>query len=196
VAIDVVTRAAAPSDSSRIALLVERAQAGDHAAFEALIEDNVWRLLRLASSILLHDADARDAVQDSCLRAWIELPRLRDRSQFEAWLWRIVINACRSILRRRGRASIREISIDQDASGPRLTELAAGIAETTSEIDLVRRAFRRLDPDRRTILILHHVEELSIAKIADLLGVPEGTAKWRLHAARRALERALEVERR
>jgi DNA-directed RNA polymerase specialized sigma24 family protein len=96
VAIDAVMSMAAPTARSRTALLVERAQAGDRAAFEALIEDRVWRLLRLAASILLHDADAGDAVQDSCLRAWIELPKLRDRDQFEAWLWRIVINACRS----------------------------------------------------------------------------------------------------
>jgi RNA polymerase sigma-70 factor (ECF subfamily) len=196
VAIDAVMSVAAPTARSRTALLVERAQAGDRAAFEALIEDRVWRLLRLAASILLHDADARDAVQDSCLRAWIELPRLRDRDQFEAWLWRIVINACRSSLRRRGRASIREIAIDDDGDSRQFTDPAAGIAEAASEIDVIRRAFRRLDPDRRTLLILHHVEERSVANIAELLAIPEGTAKWRLHAARRALERALEVERR
>jgi RNA polymerase sigma-70 factor (ECF subfamily) len=175
---------------------VERAQAGDRVAFEALIEDRVWRLLRLASSILLHDADARDAVQESCLRAWVELPKLRDRDQFEAWLWRIVINACRSSLRRRGRVSIREIAIDEDADGRQFSDPTPGIAEAASEIDVIRRAFRRLDPDRRTILILHHVEERSVANIADLLAIPEGTAKWRLYAARRALARALEVERR
>ena len=195
-AIDAVTGVAAPTAGSHTALLVKRAQAGDRVAFEALIEDRVWRLLRLATSILLHDADARDAVQESCLRAWIELPKLRDRDQFEAWLWRIVINACRSSLRRRGRASIREIAIDEDTGGGQFTDPTPGIAEAASEIDLVRRAFRRLDPDRRTLLILHHVEERSVANIAEVLAIPEGTAKWRLHAARRALARALEVERR
>jgi RNA polymerase sigma-70 factor (ECF subfamily) len=195
-AIDAVTGVAAPTARSHTALLVERAQAGDRVAFEALIEDRVWRLLRLASSILLHDADARDAVQESCLRAWVELPKLRDRDQFEAWLWRIVINACRSSLRRRGRVSIREIAIDEDADGRQFSDPTPGIAEAASEIDVIRRAFRRLDPDRRTILILHHVEERSVANIADLLAIPEGTAKWRLYAARRALARALEVERR
>ena len=176
--------------------LVARAQDGDRAAFETLIEARLWRLLRLASSILLHDADARDAVQDSCLHAWIELPRLRDRNQFDAWLWRIVINACRTSLRRRGRVSVREIAIDDAADERELAQHGEGPADTLSEIDLVQRAFRRLDPDRRTLLILHHVEERPVADIAVLLGIPEGTAKWRLHAARQALERALEVERR
>jgi RNA polymerase sigma-70 factor (ECF subfamily) len=71
-----------------------------------------------------------------------------------------------------------------------------GLGEALSESDLIRRAFQRLDADKREILILHHVEERPVSDIAGLLGIPEGTAKWRLHAARQALERALEVERR
>jgi RNA polymerase sigma-70 factor (ECF subfamily) len=61
--------------------------------------------------------------------------------------------------------------------------------------DAIRRAFRRLDPDKRAILVLHYVEERPVTEIARLLGVAEGTAKSRLHAARRSLERALEAER-
>ena len=71
-----------------------------------------------------------------------------------------------------------------------------GVGDDLSAIDVVQRAFRELDATKRTILVLHHVEERSIAEIAALLGIPEGTAKWRLFAARQALERALEVERR
>lgn len=71
-----------------------------------------------------------------------------------------------------------------------------GPGDALSENDLIRRAFRRLDVDKRSILILHHVEERSVGDIAQLLGIPEGTAKWRLHSARRALERALLLERR
>jgi RNA polymerase sigma-70 factor (ECF subfamily) len=61
--------------------------------------------------------------------------------------------------------------------------------------DAIRRAFRRLDADKRTILVLHYVEERPVTQIAILLGVAEGTAKSRLYAARKALERALEMER-
>ena len=62
--------------------------------------------------------------------------------------------------------------------------------------DSIRRAFARLDPDKRTILVLHRVDGRSVADIADVLAIPRGTAMWRLHNARRALERALEVEER
>ena len=168
---------------------------GDADAFDLLIEARIARLLRLAMSITIHEADARDAVQNGCLRAWMELPRLREPAAFDAWLWRIVINACRSTLRQRRRHSVREIDIagsspiDVAAPGPSLAERSSGV-------DVVQRAFARLDVDKRTLLILHHVEDRSIGDIAGLLRIPEGTTKWRLHAARQALERALEAERR
>ena len=187
-----VTEAAA--GSLELALVV-RAQAGDHAAYDRLVGPRLERLLRLAYSILASEADARDAVQDSCLRAWRDLPRLREPDRFEAWLWQIVINACRSALRSRRRMSIREIAVDALAPGSEPTGPGRSFAEALGVSDAIRRAFRRLDPDKRTILVLHHVEERSIADIAALLAIPEGTAKWRLHAARQALERALEVER-
>jgi RNA polymerase sigma-70 factor (ECF subfamily) len=176
--------------------LVERAQAGDPRAFEALLESRFWRLNRLALSITTNEADARDALQDACLRAWQQLPQLHDRSRFDVWLWRIVLNSCRSLLRGRRRVSVHEIAIDTRPAGDHRMASSRGPGDALSENDAIRRAFRRLDVDKRSILILHHVEERSIGDIAQLLGIPEGTAKWRLHAARRALERALLLERR
>jgi RNA polymerase sigma-70 factor, ECF subfamily len=175
--------------------LIAHAQLGEQAAYEALIAPRLPRLVRLAASILGNEQDARDAVQDSCLLAWRELPRLRDSSRFDAWLWQIVINACRSSLRSRRRATVREIAIDEMPPGAEPAHPARALADDLSATDAIRRAFRRLDADKRTILVLHHVEGRPVADIAALLGIPEGTAKWRLHAARQALERALEVER-
>jgi RNA polymerase sigma-70 factor, ECF subfamily len=177
------------------ALLVERAQAGDQAAYEALIRSRLERLLRLALSIVGNEADARDAVQESCLKAWRELPSLRDAERFEAWLWRITINACRSSLRGRRRANVHEIAVDDDASDAGPAQPGGEFADEVTVKDAIRRAFRRLDPEKRTILVLHHVEERPITEIAALLGIADGTAKSRLHAARRSLERALEAER-
>lgn len=190
-----MTSVAATIDSLTPAL-VERARSGDRSAFEALISGRVVRLMRLATSILLHDADAGDAVQDSCVRAWVELPRLRDPAQFDAWLWRIVINTCRTALRRRHRTALREIAMDDATGSVDTPEPGPGIGEHVSEVEVVRRSFARLDPDRRAILILHHVEGRSVGEIAAVLGIPEGTAKWRLHAARQELGRALKVEQR
>lgn len=176
--------------------LVERAQAGDQMAFEALVRPRLHRLLRLAISIVSNDADASDAVQEACLHAWRELPRLREPDRFEAWLWQIAINACRTALRSRRRTFVREIAVDQTPVGGELAHPGAPLGDDLSTIDLVQRAFRRLDPDKRAILVLHHVEGRSITDMAALLGIPEGTAKWRLFSARKALTRALEVERR
>lgn len=175
--------------------LVERAQRGDRAAFELLIRPRIERMLRLSLSIVANEADARDAVQDACLRAWTELPRLRDAHRFEAWLWQIAINACRSGLRSRRRTEVREIDIAGMLPEHEPAQPGRLFPEAISAADAIRRAFRRLDPDKRTILVLHHVEERSIGEIAVLLAIPEGTAKWRLHAARQALIRALEAER-
>jgi RNA polymerase sigma factor (sigma-70 family) len=68
--------------------------------------------------------------------------------------------------------------------------------ETIPETDLIRRAFERLDPTVRSLLVLHYVEERPLAEIGRILGSPVGTIKWRLSNARQALYRALEVERR
>lgn len=191
-----VTATATATASSIETALVARAQRGDQAAFEALVEPRIDRLLRLADSIVSNDADASDAVQETCLQAWRQISRLRDADRFEAWLWQIAINACRSALRTRRRVILREVAVETMPIGFDLPAPGRGVGDDLSAIDVVQRAFRRLDADKRAILVLHHVEERSIAEIGALLGIPEGTAKWRLFAARQALERALEVERR
>ncbi len=190
----VIATGVVAADSSEAAY-VARAQQGDRVAFEALLAPRLDRLFRLADSIVSNDADARDAVQESCLRAWRELPRLREADRFEAWLWKITINACRSALRTRRRVNIREVAAET-MPGFDPPQPGRGLGDDLSAIDLIQRAFRRLDADKRAILVLHHVEERSIMEIAALLSIPDGTAKWRLFAARQALERALEVERR
>lgn len=169
--------------------LVEQARAGDADAFERLIEARLERAYRTAFAILRTDWDARDACQESFIAAWRELPRLRDVDRFDAWLDRIVVNQCRSLLRRR-KTRVREISIDAspeatgDLSGP-------SPVEAWDDEDLVRRAFARLSPDQRSVLALHHGEGRTVAEIASLLGVPVGTVMWRLYRARRALEKVL-----
>jgi len=173
--------------------LIERARQGDEAAFDELIRPRLDRLLRLAISITANESDGRDVVQEACVQAWRHLPRLRDTERFDAWLSRIVVNGCRSTLRGRRRRAVREISIDAPAAAEP-TSSGATVGDQLSRADTIRRAFARLDPDKRSILVLHHVEGQSVADIAHALQVPSGTVMWRLHAARRALERALEVE--
>ena len=159
----------------------------------------------LASRNYTSYADASDAVQEACLRAWEELPRLRDADAFEAWLWRIAVNACRTALRGRRRSQVREIAIEQMPPGFDPPHWARALDDRLSQADLVERAFRRLDPDKRAILVLqqpladgvallHHIDDRAVTDIAELYSIPTGTAKWRLFSARKAFDRALEVE--
>jgi RNA polymerase sigma-70 factor (ECF subfamily) len=171
--------------------LVERARSGDTVAFEALLGDRIDPLFRVAWAILGSEADARDATQEACLSAWRELPRLRDTRAFDAWLHRVLVNACRMAIRRRSR--VREVAIEriEDVHG------AAGMGpEVFAETDAIARAFERLNPDQRTILVLHHLRHETVASIASALSVPPGTVKSRLHSARAALESNLAGERR
>ena len=165
--------------------LVELAGQGDRDAFSALVETRVGSAVRIASAILGNEADARDAVQDAFMSAWVNLPRLRDVERFDAWLSRIVVNRCRDALRLRGRS--REVGL---ANVPPVSAL-----EPDLDLSDLNAAFEKLNVNQRLLLVLHHLHHEPVADIARRLGIPLGTAKWRLHAARRALEKALEAER-
>jgi RNA polymerase sigma-70 factor (ECF subfamily) len=179
--------------------LVLRARTGDAAAFGVLVDSRIDRCYRLAWSILSNDADAADATQDALRSAWRQLPRLRDPAVFDSWLNRIVANA--ALMARRHRVRLREVSVrptgpaaESPQPVPRQDLQARTQMDEFVDNDAIARAFDRLRPQDRMILVLHHVEERPVAEIARSLGIPVGTAKWRLHAARRALEKAMEAE--
>ena len=173
---------------SEVARLVASAL-DDSAAFEVLMRSRLPRTYRLAMAILGSESEANDAVQEAWVAAWRQLGSLADRGRFDPWIDQIIVNACRMIVRRRAR--VREIrmpdgfDVSADAPGP----------DHIAEREALERAFDRLSVDQRSILVLHHLERRSLASIAGVLGVPVGTAKSRLHAARAALERTLELER-
>jgi len=196
--VDAVTTAAKAATSADDAL-VRRARTGDAAAFGMLVATRIDRCYRLAWSILSNDADAADATQDALVSAWRQLPRLRDIAAFDGWLNRIVANA--ALMARRHRVRLREVSVrpvspaDETAPPePPQDPHARTAMDMLVDSDAIGRAFDRLRPQERLILVLHHVEERPVAEIARSLGIPVGTAKWRLHAARGALEKAMEAE--
>jgi RNA polymerase sigma-70 factor (ECF subfamily) len=196
--VDALTAAANPAASADDTL-IRRAQTGDAAAFERLVDTRIDRCYRLAWSILSNDADAADATQDALVAAWRQLPRLRDPAAFDGWLNRIVANA--ALMARRHRVRLREVSVEPNFLGDlpsqpeqQLEARAHTPIDEVVDNDAIGRAFDRLRPQDRMILVLHHVEERPVAEIARSLGIPVGTAKWRLHAARRALEKAMEAE--
>ena len=176
-------------EAVRLTTLIDAAKVGEGGAFESLLSARLDRTYRTARAILGNEHDARDAVQVAWLAIWRQLPQLREVEAFDAWVDRIVVNACRTELRRRG--AVREIPMavgfDAAVSGPG--------PEQVAERDAVGRAFGRLNPDQRAILVLHHLDHRPVGAIATALGIPEGTVKWRLHAARTALGKAMEKDR-
>lgn len=178
--------------------LLERAASGDRDAFDLLIRPRLDRLYRMAVAITRSESDARDATQDACVLAWRELPRLRERAKFDAWLSQILVNAARGVVRRAGPRRVRELSMDADAEGrsPRAEPSVAAETDAFADADAIQRAFARLEGTTRALLVLHYVEGTPLAEIARSTGSPVGTVKWRLSNARRALEKALEAERR
>ena len=193
-----LTRAATATTSADDAL-VRRARTGDAAAFGVLVDTRIDRCYRLAWSILSNDADAADATQDALLAAWRQLPRLRDAAAFDGWLNRIVANA--ALMARRHRLRLREVSVAPIHPGdtPHEPEPPPDLRARTAfddvvDNDAIGRGFDRMRPQDRMILVLHHVEERPVAEIARSLGIPVGTVKSRLHAARGALEKAMEAE--
>ena len=184
-----------PAPGSALVAHVERARAGDSYAFEVLVEERLHHTYRTACAILGNEADGHDATQESFVQAWRNLPRLRDPANFDAWFGRIIMNACRQVLRSRRRRSLREIpttDLFDPLEGVETRDPAPD--EQAASSDALERAFERLSIDQRSILVRHHLEHQALTEIAADLGIPTGTAKSRLHAARQALERALEVE--
>ncbi len=181
---------AAPVDPD----LIGRARKGDAAAFEALVEARVGPMTRTAMAILGREDEALDAVQDALVIAWRELASLRDPAAFDAWLTRILVNRCKRGLRGVVRQRVREIPADEVAASALEPSSADARVTGIGQRDALERAFGRLTIDERTILVLHHLDGRPLAEIAAVLKVPVGTAKSRLFAARRTLDRALERE--
>jgi RNA polymerase sigma-70 factor, ECF subfamily len=146
---------------------------------------------RLSFAILGDEADARDAAQDTFVTAWRQIGRLRDAARFEAWLQRVAVNAARMTHRARRRRGVREIPSSRVAGvdGLRATPSPAEADAATLEA-----AMRRLPVEQRSILVLHHLEAQPVAALAEILEIPVGTVKSRLHTARQALQAAIDAE--
>jgi RNA polymerase sigma factor (sigma-70 family) len=167
--------------------MVEAAQRGDHDAFEALAIGAADRLFAIARLILRDISAAEDAVQEALVHAWRDLPRLRDPDRFDAWLRRLLVNACADQGRRRRRWSA-EIQI------VRVEPTSDDAIGTLADRDQLERGFRRLKPEQRAAVVMHFYLGLTTAEIAETLGVPLGTAKSRLHYATETLRAALEAD--
>lgn len=173
--------------SNQQAALVSRARSGDREAFDVLAGAVVDRLYAVAR-LVLRDADrAEDAVQETLVRCWRDLPTLRDPARFDAWVRRLLMRAITDEFRRdrRHRASI--VLLRNEPS----TADASSAVAVREQLDL---GFRRLSVEHRAIVVLRLYLGLSIEESATTLGIPVGTAKSRLHYATEAIRLALEAD--
>jgi RNA polymerase sigma-70 factor (ECF subfamily) len=165
--------------------LVERARRGDREAFAVLVHQVSDSLYRVAFRILRDTGLAEDALQEALVLAWRRLPHLRDADRFEAWIHRVLVNACYDESRRSRSwsAQVRQLPVD----GPAAPDEIAFVASR----DELERAFLRIPVEQRAVFVLHHYVGLPLVEIAEILDIPAGTARSRLHYAMRGLREYL-----
>ncbi len=169
--------------------LVDRARRGDREAFSVLAAGAVDRLYGIARMVLRDTELAEDATQEALVRAWRDLPTLRDVERFDAWLYRLIVRASADIGRHRRRWRTEVTILPKEPSEPDGT---AALADR----DQLERGLQRLTVPQQTILVLTFYVGLTPSEAADALEIPVGTAKSRLHYAIEALRAAITAEER
>ena len=180
---------------------LEACRRGDRGAFDLLVERHHRRVFRLSMRLLGDEDAALDAAQETFLKAWRALARFEGGSLFTTWLTRIAINQCRNELRRRGTLKHGRLrSLDEQAPSGEgtLAEQVPGAGRAAWE-DLQGRELKSLfegvlqglDPTDREVLLLKEVEGLSYEDMAEVLDLPVGTVRSRLHRARAEMRRRI-----
>jgi RNA polymerase sigma-70 factor (ECF subfamily) len=167
--------------------LVERAIGGDHDAFSVLVRASLARLYAVASLILRDGDRAQDAVQDALVLAWRDVRALRNPDAWEPWLHRLTVRACYQLARRERRRTVIELHVEPDPE----TVGGADMTITHAERDRMRRELGRLAIDQRAVMVLHFYLDLPLSEAADILDIPVGTAKSRLHRGLEVLRASL-----
>jgi RNA polymerase sigma-70 factor (ECF subfamily) len=168
--------------------LVQRAMAGDHEAFSELARLSIDRLYAVARLILRDSERAEDATQEALVAAWRDLSALRDPDRFDAWLRQLLVRACYREARRDQRRLRRETKVAPlEGSIP---DPAVALVQR----DQLDRGFARLDPEQRALVVVHFYLGLTVPEAAQLLGMPLGTAKSRLHRAIAGMRAGLDAD--
>ena len=170
--------------------LVERARSGDHDAFSVLVRASVPRLLGAATLILRDQDRAQDAVQESLVLAWRNVRALRDPEAWDAWLYRLTVRACYRLARTQKRRSVVELHVMPDREPATDSDFSLTVAER----DQLAREMGRLPVEQRAVMVLHYYLDLPLTEAADILDIPAGTAKSRLHRGLEALRTAMAPE--
>lgn len=177
----------ATADAATDALLVDLVLHGDADAYGELVSRHMRRAFAIAFRILEQREDAEDVVQDAFIRALERLDRLDQSRPFAPWLYRIVVNTALNF--RRGRSLRATRPVPENARST--TTSPETDADRSLLAERLRQAMALLPQKQRVILLLSDLEGMSGREIADIVGIPAGTARWHLHQARAAMRRLL-----
>ncbi|MEX0984839.1 MAG: sigma-70 family RNA polymerase sigma factor [Actinomycetota bacterium] len=174
--------------------LVRRYLAGDAGAFSTLMQRHQQRVYSVCLRVLGNRDDAADAVQDAFLSALRKLGQFRGDSLFTTWLYRVAVNACYDILRKRRRQPMLHLAEDPD--GPAREEGPAALDHADEVVGTVdaATALARVPEEFRVTLVLADVHDMAYEEISRVLDVPIGTVKSRVHRGRLALARAMGID--
>lgn len=173
--------------------LARRAQAGDFEAFELLIEPYQATLARTAYLMTGDRSLVQDVVQEALISAWRGMRSYRDRGNFRAWLWKVLVNQAHKQHRRR---HVETVPLDDAVDVPETSDGPERAALRNEESDDVRRALDEIGGDQREALVLRYYSELTVPEIAKVLGCREGTVKSRLSRGLERLQAVLGTEER
>lgn len=181
--------------------LIARAQAQDDAAFDQIMRLHADRIYNYVRRMVGNPQDAEDITQEVFIRAYQGLSQFDGRSSLSTWLFRIATNLCIDHKRRQSRR-VQTIPYHHDEADeeegdwefPDTAQPSALEQLLTKELqEVVERAIEALSPKLKTVLLLYDVEGLSYEQIAEALGIPTGTVKSRLFAAREQIRKQVEV---
>ena len=178
--------------------LVERAQQGDHKAFELLVSKYQRRLTRLLARFIKDEHEVNDVAQEALIKAYRALPNFRGESAFYTWLYRIGINTAKNFLATNGKKMV--ISADVANEEGEMFDLSDQLADDhTPEAEMMNReilqtveaAVARLPEDLRRAITLREMEGLSYDEIAQIMDCPIGTVRSRIFRAREVIAKDL-----
>ena len=173
--------------------LVRRAQAGDKEAFEELVRRHQHRVFAVAGGILRRREDAEDIAQQVFVKAYFSLKRFDQRAAFSTWLYKITVNECWDLLRKKKvrpllyESDLSEEQAQQFGAAERLESRAQDVSEKLEAQQQVENLLQGLDERDRMMLILKEVEGFAIEEIAEILELNANTVKVRLFRARRRI---------
>lgn len=179
--------------------LVRRARQADPAAFEALYRAWHRRIYNLIYQLVSNENDAVDLTQDVFVKLYETLPTLRADEAFVSFLYQMAVNLCRDHYRKRGRVGIDSIDQprpgdDDDGPGLEIPDTSGSPLRALETAELQKRvqdALATLSEDHRTVIVLHHFQDMELTDIAKIMGCRVGTVKSRLARAREEMKRKL-----